>query len=190
MAASGNKGSTQYESIKAWADVVVSMWTDKIIKLDVIDTHELMQSFVAHVKKHAGGNVEKVQHLFRMYGIYQDMGVGRDTPVGNTGDLAWDTGRSEKIRQPKPWYSSVFFREVRKLRDYMAYRYGTKVASHVAGLMSESFDKRYKNPANSRTKTIGSLKTQMYRDKTRERNRRNYYKRELGPNWRQYVKNS
>lgn len=176
-------GNNPYQD---WADVVVKMWKGSILKYDVWDEGMLFDSFVNFVMRQAQGDVQKIDFTFRQYGIYQDMGVGRDTPRGNPGDLAY-LRTSDRInpRKPRPWYSSVFFREVQKLAEFQAYHYGkTALWTLKETIGEEAFDKRYKN----KTKTVGSLKSQMYRDKQSERNFRNYRRRRFGENWKEYMR--
>lgn len=173
-------GLTKEQFYAAWADVVVKMWMGKIVMLDVWDEGTLYDSFRNHVLNQSGGNVELIRFIFRQYGIYADMGVGRDTPKGNEGDIGKD-----KKREEKPWYSSVFYREVHKLAEFQAHHYGKTALWSVKQQLSGAFDQRYKNDS---TKTVSSLKTQMYRDKQRERNYRNYYRRRFGDNWQKFMR--
>ncbi len=172
-------GQNKEQFYAAWADVLVKMWQGKILMLDVWDEGVLYESFINHVLKHSGGDAELIRFVFRQYGIYQDIGVGRDTPKGNVGDIGYS-----KEREEKPWYSSVFYREVQKLAEFQAYHYGKTALWTVKEQVASAFDKRYKNSS----KTIGSLKTEMYRDKQSERNYRNYYRRQFGNNWEQFMR--
>jgi len=165
------------DAIAAWADVMVKMWRDRITQLPVIDTRELYNSFVMHIIKQAGGDLSKIEWAFKQYGIYQDMGVGRETARGNSGSIksGLKTGKNGKLtlkREQKPWYSKTFYREVMKLKEYMAFWYAaqsTVIISEAFG--QQIFDQRYKN---KQTKTVGSLRTQLYRDRNNSRWRQNY----------------
>lgn len=169
------------ESIVAWADVVVKMWRDRIMQLNVWDYGFLYDSFVNHVIRQAGGDTQKIDFLFKQYGIWQDMGVGKETKRGNPGDLGavarvvGPNGRSRIARQPKHWYSGVFFREVMKLREYLAFWYGYQSALIVSEAFSpEIFDQRFKG-ARKNTATVGSLRTLSYRERNNARWRKNYH---------------
>jgi hypothetical protein len=170
------------DTISAWADVVVKMWRDRITELPVMDTKELYNSFILHVIKQAGGDLSRIEWMFKQYGIYQDMGVGRETARGNSGDLGAiarvtaPNGRSRIARQPKPWYSSTFYREVMKIKEYMAFWYAEQsklIITEAFG--AQIFDQRYTDKTH---KTVGSLKTQLYRERNNSRFRKNY--REFG----------
>ena len=173
-------GPNKQEFYDAWADTVVKMWQGKMLLLDVWDDGTLYDSFINHVIQQSGGDTELVRFVFAKYGIYVDMGVGRDTPVGNPGDLG-----KKKRRQAKEWYSPVFYREVKKLAEFQAYHYGKTALWTVKDRLSGSFDQRYKRDS---TKTIGSLKTEMYRSQQSKRNWRNYNRRRYGANWEEFLK--
>lgn len=170
MKASGNKK----ETLKAWADVVIKMWESKILLMDVYDTGYLYNSFISHVLANSGGDVSKIDFIFGMYGVYADMGVGRETARGNSGDVGKsatvfdETYQSHRLkRQPRKWYSTVFFREVMKLRFFLEYEYGRQAAIALSEGMSVNFDQRYK----FKEKTVNSLRTVRYRGKQAARNK-------------------
>ncbi len=98
------------ETVQKWAEIVIQRWQAKIQELDVIDTGELQKSFSSQVISDAQGDPVKVTFTFLYYGRFPDMGAGKGAENGN--------------RERKPWYSSVFIREVNKLGLLMAKRYG------------------------------------------------------------------
>lgn len=104
------KDNRATQSVRRWADIVIERWQQKIKQLDVIDTGELYKSFAAQVISDAAGDPVKVTFTFLYYGRFSDMGAGIGMEAGN--------------RQRKPWYSSVFIREVNMLGMLMAKRYG------------------------------------------------------------------
>ncbi len=168
-------GTDKRASIRQWADVTMKMWKEKIVALQIWDEGALYHSLVNHVMSNAGGDVSKIDFLFKQYGIYVDMGVGKETSRGNAGDL-----RFAKTRQPREWYSKVFFREVMKLKEYMAWRYGQEGAALVSQGFANAFDQRYED---STARAVSSLRTVVYRDKNNERWRNNY--RQFGfANWK------
>ena len=136
----------------AWAEMMVTIWRDKIDKLKVVDTFSLRQT-VEHRVINAEDAISTIRHKFLMYGIYQDCGVGRGFAHGNTGDLdfmdpqyriehgldkprkrgpAWGGGyTSGKPRKPREWYSRAYFASIKVLRDEMAYIF----AENFTGLL-------------------------------------------------------
>ena len=87
--------------IKAWNETMLRIWQERITLLEVIDTGKLLASPVAMPVRADGRFVEvTLSQEFLEYGLWQDYGVGRETPRGNSGDI----GRA-KVRQRRPWFS-------------------------------------------------------------------------------------
>lgn len=150
MQTTGNKK----ETIKAWADVVIKMWESKILLMDVYDTGTLYNHFIAHVLSNSGGDVSRIDFIFGMYGIYADMGVGKETSRGNSVVKFNEKYQATRLkRQPRMWYSTVFFREVMKLRFFLEHEYGRQAALALSEGMSVDFDQRYK----FKDKTVSSV---------------------------------
>lgn len=160
-------------TIEAWAEIVIKIFKEKIVTLDppLYDTGDLFKSLMSEFQKQAGDDIEKVDFTFKMYGIFQDMGVGGEFGKGNQGNV-------DSQRKPRPWFSSRFFREVMRLREILDERYSRAVAYHVANTLSDSFDQRYGSVAYAGT--VGSLRTVSYRVQQGIRNARNYQKRRQG----------
>ncbi len=130
------------EMAERWADIVIERWIRKIQALNIGSTGELVKSLQAHVAVDAQGNPAKITFLYLYYGIFTDMGVGRSVKLGQA-------GQGNK-RQRKPWYSSVFLKEVNTLGRLMAERYGYDAATiplkAFEGMSSTGFnDQAYYN---------------------------------------------
>lgn len=122
------------EMAERWADIVIERWIRKIQSLNIGSTGELLKSLEAQVAVDANGDPQKITFLYLYYGIFTDMGVGRNVKLG-----------SEKgNRKKKPWYSSTFLKEVNALGRLMAERYGYEAASipikAFEGMSSSSFN--------------------------------------------------
>lgn len=107
------------EMAERWAGYVIERWIRKISQLGIGSTGELLKSLEAQVAVDADGNPEKITFLYLYYGIFTDMGVGRGVKLGDSSDR----------RQRKPWYSSVFMKQVAILGRKMAERYGYDAAT-------------------------------------------------------------
>ena len=129
-----------YETISAWADITLKIWRDKIVMLNVYNTGELMASLKNELDRAAGNSVEKVEFAFRLYGVFVDMGVGKEIHKGNSGDLGFTP-----LRKRKEWYSKVFYREVMKLRDLLADRYSKAAAQQVVQNIKPVRDLKYEH---------------------------------------------
>ncbi len=122
------------EMAERWADIVIERWIRKIQSLNIGSTGELLKSLEAQVAVDANGDPQKITFLYLYYGIFTDMGVGKNVKLG-----------SEKgNRKKKPWYSSTFLKEVNALGRLMAERYGYEAASipikAFEGISSSSFN--------------------------------------------------
>jgi hypothetical protein len=129
----------------AWADIVIKTWRQKQVALKVGNyrqrrqvAHEpLYLSFQKHINKMAGGQVQTIDFLFSEYGIFVDMGVGKETAIGNSGDLAEyatdiaANGKKRLRRKAKPWFNKTWYAEVMKLREHMAKRIGQAAANEI-----------------------------------------------------------
>lgn len=105
-----------------WAEVVIDRFQDNINRKDIGFTGDLFDSFEHNVNTSANGNVSLVSFMFNFYGRFVDMGVGRDTPIGNSGDLGYTP------RKRKEWFGRQLWFEVQKLSEVLARIYGKQAA--------------------------------------------------------------
>lgn len=119
--------------IKAWNDTMLHIWQERITLLEVIDTGRLLASPVALPVRADGRFVEvTLSQEFLEYGLWQDYGVGRETPRGNSGDI----GRA-KVRQRRPWFSKRYYASVLNLRDF----FGDNLGREFQGIMADTFER-------------------------------------------------
>ncbi len=119
--------------IKAWNETMLRIWQERITLLDVIDTGNLLASPVAMPVRADGRFVEvTLSQEFLEYGLWQDYGVGRETPRGNSGDI----GRA-KVRQRRPWFSKRYYASVMNLRDF----FGDNLGREFQGIMADTFER-------------------------------------------------
>jgi hypothetical protein len=170
----------------AWADIVIKIWRQKMAKYQIgmyrakrkTSSHEsLFASFERHLLNATGGNTVKIDFLFKAYGIFVDMGVGREVSRGNSGDLkeyATERGRNgskDLKRKRKPWYSKVWYNQVVKLREYMAGQIGEAAANTILFGLQTTINGKLGN------NSVYDAKYGMYREKDLARNAMNYKKR-------------
>ena len=118
--------------IKAWNETMLRIWQERITLLEVIDTGKLLASPVAMPVRADGRFVEvTLSQEFLEYGLWQDYGVGRETPRGNSGDI----GRA-KVRQRRPWFSKRYYASVMNLRDF----FGDNLGREFQGIMADTFN--------------------------------------------------
>lgn len=119
--------------IKAWNETMLRIWQERITLLEVIDTGRLLASPVAMPVRADGRFVEvTLSQEFLEYGLWQDYGVGRETPRGNSGDI----GRA-KVRQRRPWFSKRYYASVLNLRDF----FGDNLGREFQGIMADTFER-------------------------------------------------
>lgn len=101
--------------VEAWNSVMIDIWQERIRMLGVIDTWALYHSQCALPVRADGRFYSfELSQTFIEYGIWQDLGTGREVPIGNPGDLG-----HEKVRQRRPWFSVKYYSSVMKIRDFM-----------------------------------------------------------------------
>ncbi|MBR1472999.1 MAG: hypothetical protein IJ602_01930 [Paludibacteraceae bacterium] len=119
--------------IKAWNDTMLHIWQERITLLEVIDTGRLLASPVAMPVRADGRFVEvTLSQEFLEYGLWQDYGVGRETPRGNSGDIG-----HAKVRQRRPWFSKKYYASVLNLRDF----FGDNLGREFQGIMADTFER-------------------------------------------------
>jgi len=96
-------------TVEAWAKIVVERWENKIVRLRIHHSGNLYKSFAVHVFTQANGDPDKIEFAFNYYGKFVDMGVGRSG-----------------TRKKKPWYSKVFFGQVKQLGVILRSKYEYK----------------------------------------------------------------
>lgn len=119
--------------VRAWNDTLLHIWQERITLLEVIDTGRLLASPVAMPVTADGRFVEvSLSQEFLEYGLWQDYGVGGETPRGNSGDL----GHAKK-RQRRPWFSKKYYASVLNLRDF----FGDNLGKEFQGIIADSFER-------------------------------------------------
>lgn len=108
--------------VEAWNTTMVDIWQERITKLGVYDTGALWRS-VMSLPVRADGRFYDItlSQTFLEYGLWQDLGVGREVPHGNEGDI----GRP-KVRARRRWFSVKYYLSVMRLRDFMAESLGSE----------------------------------------------------------------
>ncbi len=108
----------------AWASMMITIWEEKLIMLDVNDTWELYNSLISHIIVHSGGDGAKIEFAFRKYGIYVNEGSG--------GEMYYDNpGMVDSARIEKPWFDKGFFKSIYALRRDVARIYGEIAAQNI-----------------------------------------------------------
>lgn len=120
--------------IEAWNKTMLDIWQERIYRLGVMHTGALWRSPLSMPVRADGRFLDvSLSQTFLEYGLWQDMGVGREVPHGNSGDI----GR-EKKRQRRRWFSTKYYASVMNLRDFMAESLGNEFTGMFANLDSDA----------------------------------------------------
>lgn len=111
--------------VEGWNNTMVDIWRERIRLLDVVDTGALLGSPV-QLPVRADGRFYDItlSQTFLEYGLWQDLGTGREVPIGNPGDI----GRDKK-RERRRWFSTKYYASIMKLRDFMGQSLGEEFKS-------------------------------------------------------------
>lgn len=128
---------------KGWSQMMVKIWRDRLLKHRVWRTGALFGSVKrknTYIKPKTG-DVVKISHSFLTYGIYVDMGIGREFggPRNELGQLVNEPGR-----KPKKWMSSPHFRSVMAAKEFAAEAYGDEFVALIASSVRDLAKKHSK----------------------------------------------
>lgn len=119
--------------VEAWNKTMIDIWQEKIFKYRIYDTGNLYRSPLALAIRADGRFYDiTLSQTFIEYGIWQDLGTGREVPIGNPGDIGHD-----KVRQRRPWFSPKYYASVMNLRDFYAESLGQEFVGMFANLDSD-----------------------------------------------------
>lgn len=108
---------------EGWSKMMVQIWRDRLHKHRVWRSGSLYASVSEqHLSMEgANANVVKIVHNFLQYGIYVDMGTGKEFggERNEKGQLIKETAR-----KPKPWLSKAYYRSTMVAKDFAAEAYG------------------------------------------------------------------
>lgn len=117
--------SERQKFVEAWNKTMVDIWSERIYVLDVIDTGSLWRSPLTLPIRADGRFYDiSLSQSFLEYGLWQDLGVGREVPHGNSGDIGHD-----KVRERRRWFSVKYYSSVMNLRDFLAESLGDEFKS-------------------------------------------------------------
>lgn len=120
--------------IEAWNKTMLDIWQERIYRLGVMHTGALWRSPLSMPVRADGRFLDvSLSQTFLEYGLWQDLGVGREVPHGNSGDI----GR-EKKRQRRRWFSTKYYASVMNLRDFMAESLGREFTGMFANIDSDA----------------------------------------------------
>ena len=111
--------------VEGWNNTMVDIWIERIDMLGIIDTRALLRSPIEFPVEHDERFYEfTFVQKFLEYGLWQDLGTGREVPIGNPGDIGRD-----KVRERRRWFSTKYYSSIMKLRDFMGRSLGDEFKS-------------------------------------------------------------
>ena len=128
---------TRRKYVNAWNDTMIRIWKERISTekpngLGVVNTGALLASPIGiRLKADDGYRTIEIKQGFLEYGLWQDMGVGREVYHDNPGDIGRD-----KVREPRRWFSPAYFRSVLRIRDFM----GESLANEFRDMLCSQLD--------------------------------------------------
>jgi hypothetical protein len=116
-------------TVEAWAEITIKEWVKKAAAMGISPDNPIApERFVYHVIPAANGDPEKIQFMFDYYLYFVDWGVGKGVNIRNRDMLV---GIGATNRRPKPWFTSVFYTQVKILTNLLAEKYALKAANVI-----------------------------------------------------------
>lgn len=129
--AENNSEDIRRKYVDAWNNTMLDIWREQIVKLDVYDTGQLLNSLKALPVRDDGRMLEfAITQQFLEYGLWVDYGVGKEVFRGNGGDIGRD-----KVRKRKQWFSRKYVSSMMKMRDFIAESIGAEFAGVFASIL-------------------------------------------------------
>lgn len=113
------------ETFEAWANITMEIWQDRMMKYQVRDSGALFSSLMQHVNAQANGSSDRIDFFFLYYGTFVDMGLAGKTVI-----------------KAKPWYSTAFYGQVKRLGEIVSEKYGNEATQQIIGFMTSNMNNR------------------------------------------------
>ncbi len=129
--------------VEGWNAAMIDIWQERINLLNVIDTGSLYRSLkhVDLVVDASGKYLDfSTSHMFLEYGLWQDMGTGRNTAIGNTHKKDMDGW--ENKREERRWFSTKYYSSTMRLKEFLAESIGKEFVGLFANLEAEDYRKQ------------------------------------------------
>lgn len=126
--------------LEAFLDVAIEAFQRSMDKKRVLGNDILYNSFKKALF-YTGGNINKAQITFLMYGRMVDMGVGNGVSWSNQKYARSYWGKRTKDRtgrKRKPWYSKTKTHQAIRLREILAEQYGIGLLAEVENALAQT----------------------------------------------------
>jgi len=133
---------------EGWAEMMVTIWRENILRLGIFDTGKLYDSF-SHSIHNTSGQIT-IAHEFMQYGIYVARGVGRGYRRGNSGKddenglrfLGKAYRKAHKMGQPRKkrdWFSRRYLSSIKVLARVERDLYGEAFMGNLSNVVQAMF---------------------------------------------------
>ncbi|WP_303023039.1 hypothetical protein [Duncaniella muris] len=155
---------TRRKWIEGWNRTMISIWKERIDLLDVKDTEKLYKSLaLVEFAVDPDGRLLgfHIKFEYTEYGLWQDLGTGREFTHDNGGDLpflnadyrethgldkpkkrgpAWGGGFTSGLpRARRRWFSTKYYTSVMSLKNFMAESIGDEFKALFTSLDAEDY---------------------------------------------------
>lgn len=124
-----NKDKEAY--LNAWGQMMITIWQDHIRKQRIRSTGQLYNSFKCEVTKLANGDITKINHAFKHYGIYSDLGVGRGVTFSD------QNNGFGGLRKQKEWFFEEYDFSAWVLRHKMQEIFGEYFTGSITAILED-----------------------------------------------------
>ena len=137
----------RWKWVEGWNTTMVDIWHERIWlfkKRDkaLYDTGKLYESpkaFKIDTDKDGRFLDITLKHGFLEYGLWQDMGTGRNTAIGNTHKKDQDGWTNKRVA--RRWFSTKYYRSSMRLKEFMAESLGNEFIGLFGSFESEDLRK-------------------------------------------------
>lgn len=142
--------------------MMVNIWRENILLLNIMDTGQLFRSIDQHVNN--ANNRIIIAHEFMLYGIYVARGVGNGYRRGNSGIddenglqfLGKDYRREHRLGKPRKkrdWFLSKYLRSISVLSAVERDLYGNAYMGTLSNVVQAVFEGKNTKGSNGTSMT-------------------------------------
>ena len=133
---------------RGWAEMMVKIWRENILRLGIVDTGRLHNTLSGRVTDMSGQI--SIAHEFMLYGIYVARGVGRGYRRGNSGKddenglqfLGKSYRKAHKMgkaRKKREWFAKKYLRSIYVLSEVERDLYGEAYMGTMSNVVAAMF---------------------------------------------------
>ncbi len=121
--------------LEEWAEICLQQFIKAIEKRHIGVTGNLAASFKKHVDASANGDIDKINFMYLLYGMYEDMGVGKGTNLSgvksNSASRRLEGKHGGNRRIAKKWYSKTIYSQLIRLAELTQQYYGNMIIGRI-----------------------------------------------------------